>query len=123
MDNISPLYMIAQAGFMLLTVVFLALLISEFRKAMRLTAWDDRKKKTVSAPADPLALVVGCICQRLVRFRNDVGLFNFSAEHDAGHTDPHDCGNHIHFIQKLWRSADARSAGESHSTAKFSVFC
>lgn len=45
MDTNSPLYNIAQGGFLLLTVIFLFLLISEFRKAMELTDWDPVKKK------------------------------------------------------------------------------
>lgn len=45
MNNQSPLYTIAQAGFLLLTVVFLFVLISEIRKGMQYTAWDNRKKK------------------------------------------------------------------------------
>jgi hypothetical protein len=40
-----PLYLVAQVGFLLLTVVFIALLVRDIRKAMRLTAWDDRQKR------------------------------------------------------------------------------
>ena len=45
MSNNSPFYLIAQGGFLLLTVIFLFLLISEIRKGMQYTAWDRRKKK------------------------------------------------------------------------------
>lgn len=41
----SPLFRIAQAGFLLLTIVFITLLVVEFRRALRLTPWSERKKK------------------------------------------------------------------------------
>jgi hypothetical protein len=41
----SPLYLIAQIGFVLLSIVFLTLLILEIRKGVQLTAWDPGRKK------------------------------------------------------------------------------
>src|SRR5688572_10593828 len=43
------LLLIAQAGFVLLTVIYLALLLNEVRKAIKLTAWPaEKKKKTLN---------------------------------------------------------------------------
>ena len=41
----SPLYLIAQIGFVLLSIIFLSLLILEIRKGVQLTGWDERKKR------------------------------------------------------------------------------
>ena len=41
----TSLYLPVQAGFILLTVVYIALLLREFRKAMVLTTWDPSRKK------------------------------------------------------------------------------
>ena len=40
----SPLYLIAQIGFVLLSIVFLTLLILEIRNGVQLTGWDVRRK-------------------------------------------------------------------------------
>jgi hypothetical protein len=39
----TPRYMIVQAGFVLLTLLFISLLVFEFRKAIRLTGWDQKQ--------------------------------------------------------------------------------
>ena len=36
----TPLYRIAQAGFLLLTIIYLALFIREFVNGLRLTGWE-----------------------------------------------------------------------------------
>ena len=41
----SPFYPIAQAGFILLTVIIVLLFVLELRKGVRLTSWDDAKKR------------------------------------------------------------------------------
>ena len=41
----TPLYFTVQAGFVLLTVVYIGLLIWEFRKGLHLTGWDPARKK------------------------------------------------------------------------------
>jgi hypothetical protein len=41
----SPLYLATQAGFVLLTVVYLALFISEIRRGVSRTSWSDSDKK------------------------------------------------------------------------------
>ena len=41
----SPLYLISQIGFLLLSVVFFTLLILEIRKGVQLTGWNARRKK------------------------------------------------------------------------------
>ena len=42
----SPLYLIAQIGFVLLSIVFLTLLVLEIRRGVQLTGWDARSKKS-----------------------------------------------------------------------------
>ena len=42
----TPLYLIAQAGFALLTIVFISLFVREFVKGIQLTDRDPRQKKT-----------------------------------------------------------------------------
>src|SRR5687768_14350979 len=42
----APLYPIVQAGFILLTLAFMTLFVREFQRALRLTGWDDSRKKT-----------------------------------------------------------------------------
>ena len=39
----TPRYTIVQAGFVLLTLLFISLLVFEFRKAIRLTGWDQKQ--------------------------------------------------------------------------------
>ena len=41
----SPLYLVAQIGFLLLSIVFLSLLILEIRKGVQLTDWHVRRKR------------------------------------------------------------------------------
>lgn len=42
----TPLYRIAQAGFLLLTIIYLALFVREFAKGLRLTGWEEGRKKS-----------------------------------------------------------------------------
>ena len=45
----APLYLIAQAGFLLLTIIYLALFVREFARALRLTGWEEARKKSYLA--------------------------------------------------------------------------
>lgn len=45
----TPLYRIAQAGFLLLTIIYLALFIREFVNGLRLTGWEKARKKSFIA--------------------------------------------------------------------------
>jgi hypothetical protein len=41
----TPLYLAVQAGFVLLTIVYLGLFVSHIRNGVRLTSWEDSRKK------------------------------------------------------------------------------
>jgi hypothetical protein len=55
----TPFYLIAQAGFPLLTIIYLVLVILEFHKAIRLTGWDVRRKKNFITSAIVILLLWG----------------------------------------------------------------
>jgi hypothetical protein len=119
----TSLYLIAQAGFVLLTVIYLVLFVFEIKKGVAQTSADNSRKKAFIIKVIAALLLWMVFVTAWSVFRKNGRFFYLPLQPVASDPHPRDHGSGVSLLTTTRSGTSIHSCRSSYCAPKFPVFC